>query len=145
MNTAIIHTAIAADAIATYQREIASIRCWTPSKRREALIAMRELIIEEMMSVIECDGERAEVECEAAAEAVEVSAALEAAILDAQATGCAVVTGVSALAMELVKLVPGCSQRQGDLYVSTVQLDGGELRLVRRSGSYRGALSWRAA
>jgi hypothetical protein len=145
MSAQIIHTAIAADAIALYQEQIADLRKHPATERTTALIAMREQLIEEMMSVIELGAERAEVECEQAAEAVEVSTALEAAIIDARATGCAMVLGAPSLVRELVRLVPGCTQRQGALEIATVETDGGELRLVRRAGSYQGALSWRAA
>jgi len=126
--------------IATLQAAICELRKHTPSKRTSALIAMREERIEELMGCVDMlDGGVDETE------RVETSAALEVAIETAVLVGCAVVTGACALAMELARLVPGCTMRQGDLYVSTVKVDGGELRLVRRSGSYRGAMSWRAA
>jgi hypothetical protein len=141
----IITNAIAADAIATYQAEIEQLRQHAPSKRRDALVAMREQLIEELMGCMELGDEMAEVACEMATEAVEVSAALEQAITTAQATGCAVVLGAHSLVRELTRLVPGCIEQRNGLEIATVSTDDGELRLVRRAGSYRAAASWRAA
>jgi hypothetical protein len=87
----------------------------------------------------------AEVEAEADAEAVEVSAALETAIVAAQATGCALVKGAPSLVRELARVAPGCVTKRGELEIAAVQTEGGELRLVRRAGSYRAAMTWRAA
>lgn len=138
--TAIIHTAIA-----TYQTEIEQLRAWVPSKRRTALIAMREELIERMMSVIECDADAACESAEGEMECVELGAELEEAILVAQAVGCAVVNGAGAMMQEMERVLPGCVTRHGDLWIATARTDEGEMRLVRRANSRQGAMSWRAA
>jgi hypothetical protein len=142
---AITSTALYTAAITVLQTEIAHLRCWAPSVRRDVLIAEREEAVAELMECMTVEAEVVEVEAEADAEAVEISAALEAAIVDAQATGCALVKGAPSMLRELERVAPGCVTKRGELEIATVATEGGELRLVRRNGSYRGAMSWRAA
>lgn len=120
------------------QARLDDVRAWPPSPRREALI-------EEYACVICEEMERAELMAELDLEGAEASAALDAAIDTAQAVGCALVTGAPTLVRELLERAPGCMERRGHLEIACVQLEDGELRLVRRRGSYQAALAWRAA
>lgn len=144
MNAQIATTCYAAE-IADLHNQIADLKQWAPSARRDALIAMREERIEELESCMELGDEMAEVKADAAAEQVEVSAALESAITTAQAVGCALVTGAPAILRELERLVPGCTTQRNGMQIATVATEGGEIRVVRRANSYRCAVSWRAA
>lgn len=139
------YAAIYTDHLHVLHERLASLRAQPQTKRTAALIAQYEQCVLDCEECMELGAEMAEVACEADAEAVEVSSALDAAILDAQATGCAMVKGAPALMREMARLVPGCTMQRGQLEIATVATDGGELRLVRRAGSYRAALSWRAA
>lgn len=140
-----MNTALYAAEIADLQAQLADLKQWMPTARRDALIAMREERIEELTACMELGAEIAECAADADAEAVEVSAALEAAVVAAQSTGCALVKGAPALVNELVRLVPGCVEVRNGLEIASVYTEGGELRMVRRAGSWRAAMSWRAA
>jgi hypothetical protein len=140
-----MNTALYAAEIADLQAQLADLRCWMPTARRDALIAMREERIEELTACMELGAEIAESAADADAEAVEVSAALEAAIVTAQATGHAIIKGAPALVNELVRLVPGCVEVRNGMEYTTVYTEGGEVRMVRRAGSYRAAMIWRVA
>lgn len=131
--------------LADLHDRLANVRAWEPSARRDALIEDYEMQIEEYTERAEIGAECAEVADEMAAEQVEVSAALNVAIVAAQETGCALVKGAPSLMRELVRLVPGCVEVRGALEIATVYTEGGEVRLVRRAGSYRAAMRWRAA
>lgn len=124
------------------QERLDAVRAWSPSPRREALI-------EEYEATIAFQLDQAAEQAERDLEDSETSAVLNAAIDDAQRLGCAQVTGAPTLMAELVRLVPGCVERRGHLEIACVQLKeegaSGELRLVRRLGSYRASLAWRAA
>lgn len=140
-----MHAAYIANHLADLHQRLADVRAWTPSARRDALIEDYEMQIEEYTERAEISAECAEVAAELAADQVEVSAALETAIVAAQATGCALVKGAPALMRELARVAPGCVTKRGELEIASVATEGGELRLVRRAGSYRAAMSWRAA
>ena len=135
------HTALYTDHLTTLHLALAHVTTWQDSPRKRALVAQYEAEIADCVACQALADEMAMV----SEEEVELSEELEAAILDAQAVGCAVVADAAALLSEMSRLVPGCVAMRGAVTVAAVEIEGGELRLVRRAGSAQGAMSWRAA
>jgi len=135
------HTALYTDHLTTLHLALAHVTTWQDSPRKRALVEQYE---QEIADCIACQALADEM-AEVSEEEVELSEELEAAIIDAQAVGCAVVADAAALLSEMARLVPGCVALRGAVTVAAVEIEGGELRLVRRAGSTSGAMSWRAA
>lgn len=128
--------------LATLHTMLADVRAWSPSKRRDALIADYEAQIEEYTDIVECGAEMMQAVEECATVEVETSAVLDRAMTAARTTGCTLVKGASLVGREMERLVPGCRVQRG---VWTVATDDGEYRLVVRDGAFTGVMHWRKA
>jgi hypothetical protein len=125
--------------IASCQQRLAEVRAWTPSTRRDAIIAELEQTIEDHLSCLELG---AEIETVAYEGEIETSEKLDAAVERAQVCGAALVTGAHDLARELDRIAPGCCTALNGVEVRTVQIDGGTLRMTRAPRSYQARMTW---
>lgn len=138
------HSLYLAHEVDRLHESLEDVRSWPPSDRRDAILSSYETTLEEWGEVVDEIAARAEEEREAHEGEAEISAALGRAVDEARRVGCVMVDGAAQAGAQLMRTGLASVAHRHGVTIWTARIDGGEVRLALKAGSYRGALTWRA-